>query len=365
MNDYVYTKASYRLAARCIDYLGSCVMPRRQVIAKPHRIVLFRLDQLGDAFYCTPFVEYLASTYPAAAIDIVTTPASTPLFEGLPGIGHIYPYAYKRFARTTKSAGIKETVRLLKTLRRNHYDIAIDMRGEPAIALMTLISGAPMRIGIAREEVLSFLYTHSIRYNPAAPAWHRFCSMLELLHIKAPTWVPRITLTESEKSQAQKIAEQYKPFIMMHLGAGVPFKRWVLESYKTVVDWAEKKGIQTVLVGGPDDTDLATTFKDSAKTHNHIGNLTIRDTYALAAHAQAVLGSDSVVVHLAGPQEVPTLHLMNSASPSSAHALGSHVQVLTGHDAHHTCTLTTCPYPCPHMKQLAAEVVIAKLKEVV
>lgn len=363
MNDYAYQNPTLRLIAAGIDTLGRWLYrPKNRVPHDPQRIVLFRLDQLGDAFYCTPLLDYLAQAYPQAKIDIVTTDRCATVFENHPVVGTLHRYNYPRFARGGRADGWGRLYTLICALRAAKPDICIDPRGEPLVALLSLLSGAPIRVGISHEEIFSFLYTNPVRYNPQDPAWYRFQAELATLGITAKTWAPHIALTNEEKNSAAEEAARIGPYIGLHLGAGLPFKRWPIEYFAQLAHVAQERGLEVVTFGAPGEEELAKKLHAQVPTlRDYTGKLSLRATYALIGHAGAFVGNDSALVHLAGPQGIPAIHLMSTVSPLSAAALGPAVHVLRGATQRHSCKPDTCPYPCPHMQAIQPEAVLQAL----
>lgn len=366
MNDYAYQNPIVREVARAIDAVGHLLLkPIRRTPGKVERIVMFRLDQIGDAFYCTPMLDYLAQKFPDVKVDVVTTSRCAPVFENHPALGEIHTFNYARFARGGRADGWDRLVALGKTLRAKKFDIAIDPRGEPLVALLGAVAGIPIRVGIAREEVLSFTYTHPVRYDPEAPAWHRFRSILAELGIEAKAWEPKMHLTSSETEEAWQRSEQIGKFIALHLGAGLPFKRWPVESFAGVARMAAGSGMRVVTIGSSDEKQLSNELSQlGVDVEDYSGKLSVRETYALLAHATAFVGNDSAPVHLAAAHGIPAVHLMSGASPTSASALGRGVVVLIGKADGHVCQMDRCTYPCPNMQSIKVEDVTNALKPV-
>ena len=363
MNRYAYQSPVLRLIARIVDRLGAAAYrPGQAVPDRAQRAVMFRLDQIGDAFYCTPLLDRLAERFPGIRVDVVTTARCAPVFENHPALGRIIVYDYPRFARGGHADGIGRLVSLARELRTARYDIAVDPRGEPLVALLAAFSGAPVRAGLAGEEVLSFLYTHPVRFDPASPAWHRFRGILRALGGDAPEWTPRMALTDPEIAAARERAAGLGRFVGFHLGAGVPSKRWPVERFAALAGRARARGLSVAVFGTGAEKPLADELAALAGQVTDLsGKLSLRETYALLAHAEAFVGNDSAVVHLAGPLGIPAIHLMGAASPASAVALGTGVVRVVGNDPAHRCLTDQCPYPCPHMEAITVDAVAQRL----
>ncbi|HEX3112237.1 MAG TPA: glycosyltransferase family 9 protein, partial [Candidatus Eisenbacteria bacterium] len=119
----------------------------------PKRILVTRIRQIGDVILTLPLVDALRARFPHAEIDYLaeTAPAQA-------AVGHP---ALRRVLALGKWPGLPASPLLLAALRRAHYDLVIDLYGNPRSALLSSFTGAPIRVGPARRSRRR-LYTHAI-----------------------------------------------------------------------------------------------------------------------------------------------------------------------------------------------------------
>ena len=98
---------------------------------------------------CTPALRATRRTYPDAQIDILCEERLKWVLEGNPDISQILS--------CEKYPGLSDGRRL----RKEHYDVVIDLLGMPRTAFLTFLSGAKKRIGFRRSGRTLF-YTHPI-----------------------------------------------------------------------------------------------------------------------------------------------------------------------------------------------------------
>lgn len=371
-NTYTYTNPFLRLFSRVIDGAGRILFFRFRrntsiPVERVGKILVVRFDQLGDAFYFSPALEYLKAKMPSAEIDVLCTDANAVMFEQNPHIRSVIRFNYPRFiagrqgAQGLKRPRLRDALRLIGTIRRARYDLFIDPRGEPFVAALGFLGCIPRRIGIAREEVLGFLYTHAIRYDPEAPAWHRFRSMLAFLGIEAAEWRPKLFPTEAEKERVDALIREKvrKPFLAFHVSAGHRFRMWPLANFAALIARIERAtDYEFVLLGSAADKEFTREIVEAARSErvqDFAGALNIREVYALLAKAKGFVGNDSVLVHFAASWDIPTIDLMHCLIATSARAIGKNVTVLRGCDPHHVCARLACPHPCPHMQKISVE----------
>ena len=86
------------------------------------RILFITLSNIGDAILTTPTLESLHLKYPNAVFDIVGDKRSRILFK-------YCPYMYN-FIEKDKSLGWCGLLSLIKKLRQERYDLAVDLRSD-------------------------------------------------------------------------------------------------------------------------------------------------------------------------------------------------------------------------------------------
>src|SRR5262249_23324835 len=117
------------------------------------RILIIKLSAVGDVIHTVPVLAKLRARYSAARIDWLLTPEIAELVRHHPGLSNVLLFErqnYLRFGRSwSATVGL---LRLLAALRRNRYDLVIDLHGQFRTALLTLATGAPVRIGFDRPR---------------------------------------------------------------------------------------------------------------------------------------------------------------------------------------------------------------------
>src|SRR6202045_1387045 len=121
------------------------------------RYLVVRLTALGDILHTLPAVAALRAAHPNARIDWVVERKWAPLLEGSAAINHVIPLDRR---------SVLGTIDCVQGLRFNKYTCAIDFQGLYKSSVISMLSGAPRRIGFergwAREGGAALLYTERV-----------------------------------------------------------------------------------------------------------------------------------------------------------------------------------------------------------
>jgi ADP-heptose:LPS heptosyltransferase len=106
------------------------------------RILLVRLRLIGDVVFTTPVIRALRRHYPDAQLTYLVEPAAAPVVQANPHLSEVVVVPHTRGWRR-----IRDDLRLGARLRRERFDMAIDLHGGPRSAWLTWSSRAPVRVG--------------------------------------------------------------------------------------------------------------------------------------------------------------------------------------------------------------------------
>src|SRR5215213_4073486 len=99
---------------------------------------------IGDVVFTTPAIRALRRHYPDAHITYVVEPEAAPVVLGNPHLTEVI------VAASPAAPGrVRAELALIRRLRRERFDLAIDFHGGPRSSILTWASGAPKRIGYA------------------------------------------------------------------------------------------------------------------------------------------------------------------------------------------------------------------------
>ncbi|WP_235905394.1 glycosyltransferase family 9 protein [Tautonia marina] len=140
------------------------------------------------------------------------------------------------------------------------------------------------------------------------------------------------------------------PLLAVHLGAGTPAKRWPIEHWDALLTRFLRDGWRVLIVGGPDDAELAARLTPHDALRDWTGRLAVTETTALLERADLFLGSDSGPAHLAACAGVPSVVLFSGTNRVGQWRPWSRRSLVLRHDVPcNPCHRKVCPladHPC-------------------
>lgn len=361
----------WRLLFTVVDVLGLLLFrPLRALRISPRRpddprtILLIQLDHLGDAILSTVMLPALRKRYPAASIEVLTSPAGREVFEAADEVDRVHVCRVNRLARTGRLGWVLSTFWWGLRLRGRHVDLGIDVRGEFPHAVILWLSGARRRLGWTSGGG-GFLLTDSPRFVVDRPEVRSRLALLEELGIRVeatgadarPTFCPS---DESRGRVAARLAELCRespsdgPRIVVHVGAGTRAKQWPVEHWRELVGRVvQGLGAQVVLIGDRSDRAVARAIlgrRTWPGVADWTGRLDLEELAALLEQADLFAGADSGPAHLAVAVGTPVVVLFSGTNtPRQWQPRGEAVRVLRQPVECSPCHSRRCPrqdHPC-------------------
>ena len=287
------------------------------------KILIVRLGALGDIVHAVPAVAALRREHPGAEIDWVADSRHREIVELVKGL--------RRRVLIDTRGSWRRMAAVIRELRAEKYDVALDLQGLVKSAVLARLSGAARVIGFdrpaLREPAAAFFYherhvtddtQHVLRKNlalvaslaprPSSPAGPDFPPAREALRrepIEFPLDVPSSTT-------------HVEPYALLNPGAAWPNKRWPPQRFGAVADWLHTRhGLRSLVLRGPGERPLAEAVSAaSTGAAEPAPPTTIADVLGLARGARLVISGDTGPLHLAAAVGAPVIGLYGPTTPA-------------------------------------------------
>ena len=305
------------------------------------RILVVRVDLLGDVVLSTPAVRALRRAYPRAKIDMLVQAPFDGILAGDPDINRVIvwnPHVWRNPRNWPRPAPWRAALATLGRMRLPRYDLAVSISGDIG-SIVTRLSGARRRVGYAGEAYGSFM-TDPVPGARYRAHQHETRYVLELAAaaggIVAPgDEVPRLSVDARERARMRaRLAEARTrlgatgPIIALHAGArNGQAKRWPARHWAVLARLlGDELGALVVLTGAPNEAPLAGDVERMASGMasgaatlpllNLCGETSLPELKALLAECDLVISGDSGPMHIACALGRPVIALHGPTDPA-------------------------------------------------
>jgi ADP-heptose:LPS heptosyltransferase len=212
-------------------------------------------------------------------------------------------------------------------MRRGAPDLVLDLFSNPRTALLTALSGAPVRVGLARSA-------RRIAYNVRAPRFlgrpeddHRWAcdAMLDILRFAGISWSGEARLSVALEARDQEFAARALDalgvgsarFAAILPGGSWQEKRWTVNGFAEVARaLARESGVRVLVSWGPPEESDARAIAERAGEGAILAPpSSIREMAAILERSSLFVSTDCFARHLAIAQGVPTVGIFGPTDP--------------------------------------------------
>ncbi|MBV9020393.1 MAG: lipopolysaccharide heptosyltransferase II [Ktedonobacteraceae bacterium] len=311
----------------------------------PQRILVIRLDLIGDLVMSLTLVRLLKRTYPHAEIDLLALPSSTPIAAADPDLAHIITYnpnIWRRPKALVQAKHWREAVALQRRLHTRRYDLAVSVFGAWA-SVLGVLSGAPRRLGFGRESYPGFMTDNVAGHHwDAGDHKHEVDYCLALAQaagatIRVEDRIPHLTVAPQARQEIEQLLrqEEIQPdalLIACHVSSNNgQSKRWPIPYWATLMDRLIREQHATVvLTGAVDDIPLIERITQHMHERpiNLAGKTSLPQLAALLQRASLLITGDSGPMHIAAAVGTPLIAIHGPTDPALSGPVSPHATVL-------------------------------------
>ena len=311
------------------------LMRRRTTRARPpylsdvRRLLLVRLDKLGDVVLTTPFLREIRRNLPDALITLVVRPMCFELVERCPYVNRVL--VFDCHAGRDRGAQTRRRVQMMRMARSElwprHFDLAIVPRWDTDLydaSFLAYWSGASWRAGFSESTTLPKKHQNAgfdrlfTQVFSGEARQHEVEHNLDVIRFLGGTVESdRLEVWTSPEDDAfaaaalKAVGGTSGPHVIAFgVGAGEPKNVWPLAHFGQLGSRLKATvGARIVVVGGPGEEPLGRELQRQLGTHvlNLTGAATLRQTAAVLRSCNLFVGNDSGQMHLAAAAGIPVV----------------------------------------------------------
>jgi ADP-heptose:LPS heptosyltransferase len=365
---------SREIAWDCRYLLGDrpCVWHKRHGVActcdhyeaVTERLLIVKLDAMGDVLRSTALLPPLVEAHPGATITWITRQESIPLLARNPLISEVLPLGpealvhlqTRTFDRVINLDASKTSAALAAAARSSRKDgFVLDERGwvQP--------TNEPARLWL---EAGLF---DDLKRQLRSTYQDRMAAILGLTG-RPHRYVFELDAEEIARAKAQLESmgiDRDRPLIGLNTGAGGrwPLKQWREEGYLALIDRLARAGAQVLLLGGPSERDRNERLKRAspAQVWDPGCDNAVRHFAALLSHCHVLVSGDTLAMHLGLSLRVRTVVLFGPTSAPEIELYGLGEKVLPDM-ACLGCYKTSCDFVPNCMDLISTDMVDAAVR---
>ena len=323
------------------------------------KILCIKPRGIGDIVLSTIILDNLKAHFPSAQIDYLTELFTKSSVENNPLVHKVITIDKKEFPL---KAALK--------IRKERYDMILDLWSNPRSAQITFLSGVKYRVGFAYR---GRKYAYNILATSSKGEHHSAEHNLELLKaIDVPVISKKIHYYVNEKDD--HVAKDFitknfipgKTIIGIIPSGGWPSKRcdatkWV-EIGKAVM---EKFNAGILILWGPGDENDSNYIKGDLPSSVLAPKTTVSEMSGYIKNCSIILANDSGPMHIAAALNIPTLGIFGPTNPKAHGPYSENSAYVIKEDLFCIiCNLLECPYHHECMIQLPVDSVLNRIEKI-
>jgi len=292
-------------------------------VSDPGRILIIKPSAIGDVVHTLPFLNLLRRRYPKAHIAWLVTPACAGLIDGHPQLDEVILFDRRQYGLAWRHPlAALNFVGFLRRLRRERFDLVIDLQGLFRSAFFAFETRAPVRVGFsnAREFAPAF-YTHRVPVHTMEQhAIERYLAVAEAIDCgRSPVEFHFPTKDEDRARVRELLTANRDPHVangyaVLLPGTNWPTKRWPAGHFAALVPiLRERFHLPTIVAGSPSEVELCSQIPAELDL---TGKTTLRQLVALLEGAALVIANDSGPMHIAAALGRPLVTLFGPTNPT-------------------------------------------------
>lgn len=256
-----------------------------------NRILIIQTAFLGDVILATPVFEELHRIFPEAKIDFLVKKGNESLLNN-------HPFLNELFVFDKSNGKWKSMFGLIRTFRKNQYDLVINLQRFASSGIITAFSGGKLKYGFKKNPMSRFFtkkFPHEI--GNGTHEVERNLSVITSFGAKSKVR-PKLYPTQADYSKVEPyLKDEYYCFApaSVWFTKQLPKEKWVELSNRL-------SGKTIYLLGAPSDKDLCDeiiSMSDNSHLINLAGKLSLLQSAGLMEKATRSYVNDSGPLHLA------------------------------------------------------------------
>lgn len=329
--------------------------------SKVNKILVIKPAAIGDVLLSTPAVENLRYNFPEAEINFLTQKFCKEVLTGNPYLTRVLTY----------DLNLDGGWCIIKSIRKQRYDLIIDLFGNPRTALITYLSRAHYKVGFKFRQRK---YAYNIKLGSRGGEVHNSefnLDALRALGLEVKSSKPKFYINHVHNEFAEKFFRDNglagKKVIGINPCGTWKTKVWYLKKFAELIKMFDEDYRFLVFWGYEDEMAQAEKLRDMTGSNVLlVPQVNLKYLGALMKHCKVFLTNDTGPMHIASALGVNVAAIYGPTNPRLQGPLNSNSVVIQNEKLSCLgCNLTKikdCQYEHKCMAELDAAYVYEKLR---
>ncbi len=323
---------------------------------KSPRILIVRLSAIGDAVQSTVILEPLKKLFPNSFIGWAVEDVSSELISGNPLIDKVFVLPKRKWKKRGLSLiNLKEYMAIIGEIRKEKFDIAIDLQELFKSASLMFLSGAKRRIAHKGTRELAHIFANEklpahYLFDPNKKIIERYLEPAQYLGAKINEI--KFSMPEVPKEVKKRVEEMLsgidknKPIIVFSPSTIWASKHWIEAHWSEIFNKLYSDN-NIVFIGSEKDRALIariTGNTDGTLFVNLAGKTSLIELFEIMKRADIVIAPDTGPMHIANAAKKPVIiSIFGSTSGKRTPPVSGRHVVFSTELPCQPCFKRTCP----------------------
>jgi len=331
-----------------------------------NKILIIKLDAIGDVLRTTSILPPLRKKYPDAFITWCTKSNATPLFINNDFVNEVI--TVEEDARFRINAEEYDIVINLDTSKISS-SIAATAKGENKLGFVLNKKGYVEATSNAADKWLEMSAFDDLKKENKQTHQEIMYEILELGGTKSAQ--PILNLSDSDLERANTLAKKWelnKQLTIVGLNVGVgtkwPSKAWPAKRWEELIETLDSKKYQLLLLGGQDEKELMAGLCSKYKFLINTGyNNSLLEFAAIVNLCNILITADTLALHIGTALDKKIIALFGPSSVSEIDLFNRGIKV-TAHDNCNCYYNRYCSEEVSCMEKITTGMVMKAISEV-
>lgn len=346
---------------------------------KVRRVLVVRLDNLGDVLVTSPAIHAIKESLPDASITLLASPVGAQVGELNPDISTVLTYKVPWVDPWQQLPQNSEREqRMIAVLKAERFDGAIIFssfrQSSLPAAYLCYLADIPLRVAASTDGPGSLLTT---RHRFSDQPMHEVERQLDLVAAIGFRTNARDLVLQVPNEARSIVASSYlatkmrRPLVVVHPGCSMPSRTYPWELYAKVADLlVERIGATIVLTGTREEQETVERILDRMRpknryaTYMEVGRLSFGEFCALIEMADLTITNNTGPMHISAAVKTPVIALYALTTPPYVWRPWN----VPHHNLYHDvpcrhCYTYICPYHQECLRLVTPETVITAAED--